>query len=222
MMLEYLNSVNDVKIYSVFDKEFEEYGSVVEGFDFTPWIDYLKNKTSVPEKNNIYVASDSEMEQGKLFDDVQNILYGGMPAQVGYCNGRNSTYNGFEYHKCSEINVAATDFMLVLGLKRQIKDNKFYVGNEKVFFVPAGTAIEMYQTTLHLSPCKVCDEGFKDVVVLIKGTNTPLEKRVADGNRESELLLQKNKWVIAHKDREPLIRQGAYAGLIGENKQLKY
>ncbi|MBQ7739965.1 MAG: DUF4867 family protein, partial [Eubacterium sp.] len=34
--------------------------------------------------------------------------------------------------------------------------------------------------------------------------------------------LQKNKWVIAHKDREPLIKQGAYAGLIGENKELKF
>ncbi|MCM1364360.1 MAG: DUF4867 family protein [Faecalibacterium sp.] len=221
-MLERLNKVNDVKIYSVFDSEFEDYGAVIDGFDFSPWISYMKSETAVPKQNNIYVPSDSRMEQGQLFDDVQNILYGGMPIQVGYCNGRNSTYNGFEYHKCSEINVAVTDFMLVLGLKKQIKDNKFYVGNEKVFFVPAGTAIEMYQTTLHLSPCKVSDDGFKAVVVLLNGTNTPLEKKPVSDNAESRLLLQKNKWVIAHKDREPLIKQGAYAGLIGENKELKY
>lgn len=222
MMLERLNSVNDVKIYSVLDREFEEYGAVLDGFDFSEWIDYMENKTDIPAENNIYVPSDSNMEQGALFDDVQNILYGGMPVQVGYCNGRNSTYNGFEYHKCSEINIAVTDFMLVLGLKRQIKDNRFYVGNEKVFFVPAGTAIEMYQTTLHLSPCRVCDDGFKDIVVLLRGTNTPLGERSASDNAESALLLQRNKWVIAHKDREPLIKQGAFAGLIGENKELKY
>ncbi len=222
MMLEHLNSVNDVKIYSVFDSEFDEYGAVLDGFDFTPWIEYVKNETLIPAKNNIYTASDSNMEQCQLFCDIQNILYGGMPIQVGYCNGRNSTYNGFEYHKCSEINVAVTDFMLVLGLKKQIKDNRFYVGNEKVFFVPAGTAIEMYQTTLHLSPCRVCDEGFRDIVVLLKGTNTPLVNKTASDNSESKLLLQKNKWVIAHKEREPLIKQGAYAGLIGENKELKY
>ena len=221
-MLERLNSVNDVKIYSVFDKEFEEYGAVLDGFDFSEWIDYMKNKTEIPSKNNIYVPSDSNMEQGALFNDVQNILYGGMPVQVGYCNGRNSTYNGFEYHKCSEINIAVTDFMLVLGLKRQIKDNRSYVGDEKVFFVPAGTAIEMYQTTLHLSPCRVCDNGFKDIVVLLRGTNTPLGKRSESVNAESALLLQKNKWVIAHKEREALIKQGAFAGLIGENKELKY
>lgn len=222
MMLEHLNNVNDVKIYSVYDKEFDEYGTVLKGFDFTPWIEYVKNETPIPEKNNIYVASDSNMENDHLFCDTQNIVYGGMPIQVGYCNGRNTTYNGFEYHKCSEINIAVTDFMLVLGLKRQIKDNKFYVGNEKVFFVPSGTAIEMYQTTLHLSPCRVCDDGFKDIVVLQRGTNTPLEEKCENDNSESKLLLQKNKWVIAHKDREPLIKQGAYAGLIGENKELKY
>ncbi|MCM1544554.1 MAG: DUF4867 family protein [Ruminococcus sp.] len=221
-MLERLNELNNVKIYSVFDKVFEDYGAVIDGFDFSPWISYMKTETAVPAENNVYVPSDSGMEQGRLFDDVQNVFYGGMPIQVGYCNGKNSTYNGFEYHKCSEINVAVTDFMLVLGLKKQIKDNKFYVGDEKVFFVPAGTAIEMYQTTLHLSPCKVSNDGFKAVVVLLKGTNTPLETKPTVDNAESKLLLQKNKWVIAHKEREPLIKQGAYAGLIGENKELRF
>ena len=36
------------------------------------------------------------------------------------------------------------------------------------------------------------------------------------------LLLQRNKWVIAHPAREPLIRQGAYPGVTGENKELFY
>ncbi len=222
MMLAHLNQVNDIKIYSVFEQAFADYGTVIDGFDFSEWIAYIKNETAIPAENNIYVPSDIHMEQGQLFCDVQELLYGGMPIQVGYCNGRNSTYNGFEYHKCSEINIAVTDFMLVLGLKKQMKDNKFYVGSEKVFFVPAGTAIEMYQTTLHLSPCKVNDNGFQDIVVLLKGTNTPLDKKRTVDYAESKLLLQKNKWVIAHKNRDALMKQGAYPGLIGENKELKY
>ena len=145
-----------------------------------------------------------------------------MPIQIGYCNGVNSTYNGFEYHKGSEINVAVTDFMLVLGHVWDIRDNQFFVGDEKVFFVPKGTAIEMYQTTLHLSPCKVSDDGFKDIVILPRGTNTPLEKKEKNADPESALLLQKNKWVIAHKDRKQLVSQGAHIGLIGNNKELHY
>lgn len=222
-MIDHLNSVNDVKILSVLDDAFATYGRVLDGYDFSSLVDYMENNTAIPDtEGNIYVPSVADMENMDICSIVTNSLYGGMPIQIGYCNGRNQTYNGFEYHKGSEINIAVTDFMLVLGHTWQIEDNKFYVGNEQVFFVPRGTAIEMYQTTLHLSPCRIDDTGFMDIVILPQGTNTPLESRSDCGDGESVLLLQKNKWVLAHKDREPLIKQGAYAGLIGENKKLNY
>ena len=221
-MTEHLNSVNDVKIYSVFDSEFAPYGRIVRGYDFSALCEYMQNSTDIPESGNIYFPSIEEMERTPVFSEIQNVLYGGMPIQIGYCNGRNTTYNGFEYHKGSEINIAVTDFVLVLGHTYQLCDNKFYVGDEKVFFVPKGTAIEMYQTTLHLSPCRVTDEGFKDIVILPRGTNTPLDNKDKSADPESELLLQKNKWVIAHKEREPLVKQGAFVGLVGENKEIYY
>lgn len=221
-MINRLNEINDVKIYSVFDDEFKPYGRIVNGYDFSELISYMENETDIPENGNVYFPGIEAMESKSVFNEVQDTFYGGMPIQIGYCNGRNTTYNGFEYHKGSEINIAVTDFVLVLGHTWQIEDNKFYVGNEKVFFVPKGTALEMYQTTLHLSPCRVCDEGFKDIVILPRGTNTPLENKTVNADSESVLLLQKNKWVLSHKDREPLIKQGAYAGLIGENKEIKY
>ncbi len=61
-----------------------------------------------------------------------------MPIQIGYCNGRNTTYNGFEYHKGSEINIAVTDFMLVLGHTWEIKDNTYRIEDAKVFFCGKG------------------------------------------------------------------------------------
>lgn len=221
-MLEKLNELNDVEIFSVFSKEFESYGRVVTEVDFSSLEEYMTENTDIPESGNIYVASESGMESLPVAEEICRKLYGEMPVQIGYCNGKNTTYNGFEYHKGSEINVAVTAFCLVLGHTWQIKDNKFYVGDEKVFFVPQGTAIELYQTTLHLSPCTVSDEGFKAVVVLPRGTNTPLEYKEKSAQGESALLLQKNKWVLAHKDREPLVKQGAVIGLIGENKQIFY
>lgn len=88
----------------------------------------------------------------------------------------------------------------------------------------------MFQTTLHLSPLRVTESGFKMVVILPHGTNTPLteaEKSASDkafksGDSEQRLLLQRNKWVIAHKEREPLIKQGSFAGIIGENTELRF
>lgn len=221
-MLEILNAVNDVPVLSVFDPAFAPYGRVIEGCDFSRADEYMLEKTDIPESGNIYVPSVPELEESELKSDIENTLYGSMPVQIGFCNGRNTTYNGFEYHKCSEINYAVTPFMLVLGHVWDIKDNTYDIRSAQVFFVPAGTAIEMYQTTLHLSPCRVCDEGFKDIVILSRGTNTPLEYKKTNADPESVLLLRRNKWVIAHPEREPLIKQGAHPGVIGENKELFY
>ena len=223
-MLRQLNEKNDVEILSVRDTCFESYGRIIDEFDFSELLDYMEEQTEIPENGNIYTASVSEMENTDIAEKVKNLIYGEMPIEIGYCNGRNTTYNGFEYHKGSEINIAVTDFMLVLGHSWEIKENTYKIEDAKVFFVEKGTAIEMYQTTLHLSPCRVCDEGFKDIVILPRGTNTPLEKKehCLCENSEGRLLLQKNKWVIAHPEREPLIRQGAYPGLLGENKELFY
>lgn len=232
-ILKRLNSVNDIPITSVFSEDFEQYGKVLNGFDFSPLTEYMENHTDIPENGNIYVASIPEMENFQIFTELSETVYGGMEIQIGYCNGRNSTFNGFEYHKGSEINVAVTDFLLVLGHVWEIEKNHYDNKNARVFFVPKGCAIEMYQTTLHLSPCKVCDEGFKGIVVLPRGTNTPLSEQAkserdkivakcGEENCEERLLLQKNKWVIAHPEREPLVKQGAFKGIIGENKELKY
>lgn len=221
-MLEILNAVNDVPVLSVFDPAFAPYGRVIEDCDFSRADEYMLEKTDIPESGNIYVPSVPELEESELKSDIENTLYGSMPVQIGFCNGRNTTYNGFEYHKCSEINYAVTPFMLVLGHVWDIRDNTYDIRSAQVFFVPAGTAIEMYQTTLHLSPCRVCDEGFKDIVILSRGTNTPLEYKKTNADPESVLLLQRNKWVIAHPEREPLIKQGAHPGVIGENKELFY
>ena len=167
--LEHLNQVNDVPVHSVLDPEFASYGRVVTGYDFSEMIAYMEQNTPIPENGNTYVASVPEMEALAVSAEVQKKFYGDMPIEVGYCNGRNTTWNGFEYHKGSEINVAVTDFMLILGHVWQIEDNTYRFENAKVFFVPKGTAVEMYQTTLHLSPCRVCDAGFKGVVILPRG-----------------------------------------------------
>ena len=220
-MLKRLNQVNDVVIRSVTDAAFKTYGRVVTGYDFQAVIDYMAAHTTIPAEGNMYIPSVEAMEGLEIFPLLQNSFYGGMPIQIGYCNGRNTTYNGFEYHKGSEINIAVTDFMLVLGHTWDIRDKTYQSQDAEVFFVEKGMAVEMYQTTLHLSPCRVTDAGFKDIVVLPRGTNTPLEKKEIH-EAENELLLQKNKWVLAHPDREPLIRQGAYPGFIGENKELFY
>ena len=226
-----LNNKNNFPVYSVNDGIFRTYGRVVSGFDTGSVTEYLLGCTDIPQEGNIYVASDAGLEALPVIKQISESFYGGMDIQAGYCNGRNSTMNGFEYHKGSEINIAATDMVLMLGHSWDISEKLSYAADwAQVFFVEKGTAIELYQTTLHLSPLKVEDGGFKTAVLLPKGTNTPLtedEKRAAakacaDGFAEARLLLQKNKWVIAHPQREQLISQGAHPGVLGDNRKLNY
>ena len=83
----------------------------------------------------------------------------------------------------------------------------------EAFLLPAGTAAELYATTLHYAPISVSGENFRCVVVLPRGTNTDIDFPLqAEG--EDRLMAAKNKWLIAHPDAGI---KGAFCGLKGDN-----
>ena len=200
-----------MQILSVNDDEFRKYGRVVDNVDFTALIEELK-RTPVPA-GVVYEPAVKELEALPVRLDISQIVYGEMPVQIGYCNGHNSKLNALEYHRDSEINIAATDMILMLGLLTDVsKEHTYDTANVKAFLVPAGTAVEVYATTLHYAPCGVDGQGFKCVVVLPKGTN--LEVVNTHATAEDKLLAASNKWLIAHEDAHI---DGAFNGLRGEN-----
>ena len=201
-----------MKIQKVTDPAFRKYGQVLEGYDFTGLIKEMKH-TPVPE-DVIYVPSVEELEALDIMKDLQNKGYGGLPIQIGYCNGRNKKLNAVEYHRNSEINVAVTDLVLLIGHQQDIEpDHTYDTSKIEAFLVPAGTGIEVYATTLHYAPCHVNEGGFQCVVVLPKGTNTDLTFQT-EKTGEDSLMTAKNKWLIAHEDAKIA---GAFNGLKGEN-----
>ena len=201
-----------MKIQKVTDPAFRKYGQVLEGYDFTGLIKEMKH-TPVPE-DVIYVPSVEELEALDIMKDLQNKGYGGLPVQIGYCNGHNKMLNAVEYHRNSEINVAVTDLVLLIGHQQDIEpDHTYDTSKIEAFLVPAGTGIEVYATTLHYAPCHVNEGGFQCVVVLPKGTNTDLTFQTEKMGEDS-LMTAKNKWLIAHEDAKIA---GAFNGLKGEN-----
>ena len=200
-----------MKIQKVTDPAFRKYGQVLEGYDFTGLIKEMKH-TPVPE-DVIYVPSVEELEALDIMKDLQNKGYGGLPVQIGYCNGHNKKLNAVEYHRNSEINVAVTDLVLLIGHQQDIEpDHTYDTSKIEAFLVPAGTGIEVYATTLHYAPCHVNEGGFQCVVVLPKGTNTDLTFQT-EKTGEDSLMTAKNKWLIAHEDAKIA---GAFNGLKGE------
>ncbi|MBN7577295.1 MULTISPECIES: DUF4867 family protein [Clostridium] len=205
-------------IKNVNDKEFKKYGQVLKNYDCTEIIEKMKS-TPLPE-DVIYEPSIKELEELAIAKELQDREYGELPIQIGYCNGNNYMLNAVEYHRSSEINIAATDLILLIGSQQDIEDDYSYDTSKiEAFKVPAGTAIEVYATTLHYAPCNVNEEGFRCVVVLPRDTNLPLENKV-EKSGEDALLFARNKWLIGHKDTD-LGEQGAFIGLVGENISIK-
>ena len=201
-----------MNLIPVTDAKFKKYGRVVKDVDFKELIEEMK-KTPCPE-DVVYVASVPELEALPVFNELVERTYGEMPVQIGYCNGHNHMLNALEYPRDSEINVAVTDLVLLIGHQQDIEpDHTYDTSKIEAFLVPAGTGIEVYATTLHYAPCHVNEGGFQCVVVLPKGTNTeltfPTEK-----TGEDSLMTAKNKWLIAHEDAKI---EGAFNGLKGEN-----
>ena len=205
-----------MEIRKVTDPEFRVYGKIVTGYDCGELLKAM-GQTPVPE-DVVYVASDRELEGLEVSKRIQKNMYGQLPIQVGYCNGHNRKMNAMEYHRTSEINVAATDLVLMLGRQQDVgEDGTYDTSLAEAFLVPAGTVIEVYATTLHYAPCHVEEDGFRCVVILPKGTNTDMEP-VEELFFEDKLLFAKNKWLIGH--REGGLPKNAYLGLRGSNPEL--
>ena len=183
-----------MKIYSVNDKEFAAYGKVH--------------------------PSEAALENTKLFGLLQNNAYGGMPVQLGWCNGHNTKLNCLEYHRDSEFNIGLYDFVLLVAKEDDIVDGKLDTSKVMAFKAKAGDVVEVYATTLHYAPCNATKDGcFKVVIALPKGTNGA-KPNITPVYDEDKTLWACNKWLLAHAESDEA-KQGAYVGLTGENIDIK-
>ena len=202
-----------MEIKKVTDPEFRKYGKIVEKIDFSGLIRALEEKTSLPEAV-VYEPSVEALEAEPVFQLLEGKAYGEMPVQIGYCNGHNHKLNALEYHRSSEINVAATDAILLVGHQQDITPEFTYdTSLVEAFLLPKGTAVEVYATTLHYAPCSVGNQGFRVGIILPRGTNYPLKD--VHAGWEDKLLAATNKWLIGHP--EGGLPEGSHLGLVGEN-----
>ncbi|MDO4297305.1 MAG: DUF4867 family protein [Lachnospiraceae bacterium] len=201
-----------MEIKKVTDAAFRKYGRVVEGIDFSGLVAKLA-ETPLPA-DVVYEPSVELLEALPVFGELQKKCYGELPIQIGYCNGNNYKLNAVEYHRSSEINVGGTDAVLLVGWQPDVTDDFTYeTAKMEAFFLPKGTAVELYATTLHYAPCNASEGGFQVAIVLPKDTNLPMEQ-VHEGGEDAHLTAR-NKWLIGHP--EGGLPEGSPMGLIGEN-----
>lgn len=204
-------------IYSVTAPEFAPYGRVITGYEAEckAVVAALTSSTPLPEGTG-YVPEEPALQTLPESAVLGASLFGGMPFQMGWCNGHNTKLNCLEYHRDSEFNLGTGDFILLLAKQDEIVDGKLDTAKVKAFRVPAGTLVEVYATTLHYAPCHTDPaQGFKVLVALPKGSNTD-KPSVAVKGGDDAYLWACNKWLLAHAESSEA-GQGAAVALTGVN-----
>lgn len=203
-----------MKIYNVTDERFKKYGFVLTGYDYTELFENLK-KVPMNDEGIIYVASEPTLEKCAEAKKMEVRGFGAMSVQLGYVSGRARQMNGLEYHKSSEYNIPMNDVILLLGMQQDIVDGKYDSSKCEAFFVPGGTGVELYGTTLHYAPLNVSEDGYRMICVLPRGTNAP-KVEFEEKSIDDKMCLGTNKWFMAHPE-APEASNGAYVGITGEN-----
>ena len=109
-----------MEIRSVFDPAFKPYGRVVEGYPVDGLLAALKTTplpdavAYTPREEALHAAADAQA--------VGEALFGGMPFQLGWCNGHNTRLNCLEYHRDSEFNLGTEAFILLLAKQDEMEN----------------------------------------------------------------------------------------------------
>lgn len=207
-MLEKIRTLNpDYQIHEL-DDSFKEYGRIIKQ-DMQEAIDYA----TTYQNTNAYDTSVQVLEEMPCMQDLINDIYGYLDVMAGVVTGKNEVLNGLEYHQCSETIIAVTDYILALGKRQDMEENDYDIEKCELFYVPKGTVVELYATTLHYTPITVKD-SFKTICLLLRGTGDSCQRR--------GILKKQNKWFIAHKDNVEKVQAGDYPGLKGKMIRIKY
>jgi len=140
--LESKNS--DMDILAVTASEFARYGRPLEGLTARTAVAFAR-ENALPGASTVYEPGVAGLEADEEFvAAVSQQVYGGMPVQVGWCYGRNLQLGGLEYHKGTEVLVAVTDVILLLGHFDGLVWGEritYDTAQVEAFFLPQGSVV---------------------------------------------------------------------------------
>lgn len=206
-------------IYSVNDPEFKSYGNVWDNVPSeltSPVLEALAS-TPIPEGSK-YVASAPELEGVKVPTSLASSCLAAVPSSSAGATATTRASTAWSTTARASSTWVLAILSLLVAHRWEIEDGKLDTACVKAFRVPAGTLVEVFNTTLHYTPCMVDDGGFQVMVALPAGTNGPRPEAAADmpAAGDSYCYWKADKWVLCHAD-SPKAAEGGYVGLIGKN-----
>lgn len=206
-----------LNIQHIKNNSFLKYGALIEKFNYSQIETYIHKNFKIAFDRVEYVPAITYFDGSCIKQQIETEYFDDKKIQIGWCSGKNSRLNGFEYHVGNELTVALTDLLIILGQTSDIFDQTYPSTKAEIFYVPKGSVYTLYSSTLHYCPCQTDENGFETIVILPEYTNTPIEK-----NNTDSLLFMRNKWLLVHPDNHADIEAGAHIGIIGDNITLNY
>jgi hypothetical protein len=213
-MLETLRNKNpNTAIYELTDSAFGQFGRLLtdEDYDFSAIIRSVEAYGQIPDEGDIYIKDLEELATPEERQALSNALFGEMPIQIGYGAGRAKGFTFGEYHQGNEILIWLDPAINILGDFRDIVNGELDAKKLKAFFVPAGSAIELYSGTFHGLPYTL-GEFYRLCCVLPYSTNFPREHDIPKTG-EAKLLVNKNSWQVHPMDSPDA---GVFKGIKGK------
>ena len=204
----------DVHLLTLSDPSFADFGIRYEDYDLTQ-IERVMADVIPPEEGTAYLPSLPQLEATETIQAIGRDVYAGMPIEAGVTQGHARTFTAFEYHQCSETNIMLDDVVMVLAQRRVLEAKGKIDPNRDaaLFYVPKGSVIELYNSTLHYTPLSVSTKAYQVLVIAVKGTNEPLP---AGFSSQNPRVVKQGKFQVVHPSRKDKIAQGYQVGLSGK------
>lgn len=163
-----------------------------------------------------YVAEDAALQELPAAVEVSEHLFGGMPCQLGWCNGHNTYLNCLEYHRDSEFNLGTEAFILLLAKQDEMENGVLDTAKVRAFPRAGGRADRGLRHHAALLPLP---RGPREGLPRDGGAARGHQHRLPPPRRAQPAgppALGAQQVVIAHPDSAPAAK-GAVIGLTGEN-----
>ncbi|MCH3916555.1 MAG: DUF4867 family protein [Spirochaetia bacterium] len=216
-----LETNSNLQLYSLNGPGFTSYGRLLNFHGSKKIEQYVETGPGIPTNGIKYVTSTDDIESTELLRRLSP-FFAGMPVQIGYYVGHNSTPDSLEWHNGPQILIAATDYVLFLARLEEMDESYMLESNRcKAFYVPKGAVFVLKSGTIHSIPCEVHATGFRTATITERDTGNPLpdhwqQESCEDNDPLCKLLFRKNTYLIVHKEQKELISQGAHCRILGK------
>jgi len=200
------------------DPKFDGYGKLHWDVDPTEFVTAMQESfDGTMSDTAVYEPVVDELQDHPFVSQIQDLVYGGEPVQVGWVYGLNNSLDQLEYNGVPVTLIPANDMVMFLGAKDKLNstDWTYATKDTQAFFIPDHAIVELLPDTFRSLPIPaISEEGY--LVAVITPAGVGLED-ASPGEGIDQALVSNDRWIFAFADNP----SGYFAGLTGSNTSIE-